>query len=144
MVFDTIKGLVELGTLGPLVLGILIASSIIFVGLWIYTSFAWSTLGKKLKYKKHWLAWIPFARTSMILQMGKMHWAWVFLWLIPVLGWIPLTVLLLISKWRIYEKRNYPGWLALIVLGGSIPWVGTFIYIAHYIILGLVAWNDIK
>jgi len=117
-----------------LAVGIVIAI-FLFLGLYVYFSFAWYTIGKQLKYKNNWLAWVPIARISMILQLGGFHWAWVFLILIPVLGWIPLVVLMIISKWRIFEKRKYQGWLSLFQI---IPKVGG---LAYMIILGFVAWS---
>jgi len=87
-----------------------------------------------LKYKKSWLAWIPIANISMMLQLGDFHWAWVFLILIPILGWIALFVLVIIATWRIFEDLDYPGWLSLAPI---IPQVGG---IAHLVIIGIVAW----
>jgi len=123
-------------------MGVIVLALILFVVLYIYGSLAWMTIGKKLKYSKPWLAWIPFANISMILQMGGFHWAWVFLLLIPVLGWIALMVLMIISCWKIFEQRKYPGWLSLIPIAGAIPAVGGLASIAYLVILGLVAWKD--
>lgn len=122
-------------------LGALIAFGIIFallllVGLYVYTSLAWMTIAKKLKYKYAWLAWIPIANFAMMLQLGGFHWAWVFLILIPILGWIALFVLLIIATWKIFEKRKYPGWFSLSVL---IPQIGGILYL---IAIGFVAWQD--
>ncbi len=72
----------------------------------------------------------------MILQMGGFHWAWTFLILIPILGWIGLLVLMVIAHWRIFEKRHYPGWLSL---GMIIPQLGGILYL---VIMGFVAWKD--
>ncbi len=108
------------------------------LAFYIYTSLAWYTLGKKLKYKNSWLAWIPIARWAMILQLGKFHWAWVFLILIPILGWIALFIILIISKWTIYEKRKYPGWFSLLII---FPQIGA---ILDLITVGFVAWKDLK
>jgi hypothetical protein len=117
----------------------------IFLVYWIYTALAWSKIAKKLKYKKDWLAWIPFARTGMIFQLGGFHWAWAFLWLVPVLGWAAVYVLGIICNWRIFEKRKYNGWFALIlvlaVLGEGI---GSLAGVAYLIILGFVAWKERK
>ena len=109
--------------------------------LYVYTSLVWYTIAKKLKYRPAWLAWIPIANGAMILQMGKFHWAWIFLVLIPFFGWIALAVLLIISCWRIFEKRKFPGWLALVPILGFIPVLGFLASIAFLIILGFVAWK---
>ena len=74
----------------------------------------------------------------MILQLGGFHWAWIFLILIPFLGWIPLAVLFIIANWRIFEKRKYPGWFSLSMI---IPEVGCILY---GVAIGFVAWKDNK
>ncbi|MBN1544480.1 hypothetical protein JW898_03385 [Candidatus Woesearchaeota archaeon] len=117
---------------------------LIAAALYVYTSWALMTIGKKLKYAYPWIAWIPVANIAMILRMGGFHWAWVFLVLIPVFGWIALAVMVIIATWRIYEKRKYPGWLALVPLASVVPIVGGLASIAHLIILGFVAWKDVK
>ncbi|HLD05150.1 MAG TPA: hypothetical protein VJG90_05520 [Candidatus Nanoarchaeia archaeon] len=126
--------------LGGAVSGLIFASVMIFflfvVVAYLYTSYAWMILGQKLKYDKPWLAWIPFAGTSMVLQMGGFHWAWVFLYLIPILGWIAIGVLYIISNWRVFEKRKYPGWYSLSLI---LPKVGGILYL---VALGFVTFKD--
>lgn len=120
-----------------LALGILLIVSLI-AAFYIYTSLAWMRIAKKLKYKHPWVAWIPVANWAMILQLGGFHWAWIFLILIPILGWIALFVLCIIAHWRIFEKRKYPGWFSLSLI---IPQVGLILYL---IAIGFVAWQDKK
>lgn len=127
---------------GMLIGGLLWLTLIVLVAAYIFTSLAFYTIGKKLKYKQPWLAWIPIVNMAMVLEIGGFHWAWIFLMLIPILGWIPLGVLTLISMWRIFEKRNYPGWLCLVYLLSPIPFLGWVANIAGIVILGLVAWMD--
>lgn len=117
--------------------GLMIAISILIV-IYVYHAIAWHTIAKKLKYKRPWLAWIPFASTAMRLQMGGFHWALTFLYLIPILGWLAIFVLLTISHWKIFEARKYPGWFSL---SWIIPRVGEVLYL---IVIGLVAWKDRK
>jgi len=118
-------------------MGILIAL-IALAAFYVYTSLAWYTIGRKLRYKNSWLAWIPIVRWAMILQLGSFHWAWIFLILIPILGWIALFILIIIASWRIFEKRRYPGWFSLAVI---IPKIGG---ILSMIVIGFVAWKDLK
>lgn len=108
---------------------------ILFVALYVYKSLAWQAIARKAKHRKSWLAWIPFADVSMWLQMGGFHWAWIFLVLIPILGWIALLVLFIISTWRVFEKLKYPGWFSLSLV---IPEVG---FILYMIAIGFVAWK---
>ncbi len=136
------------GVLGGVIGALLVLGIMIFlligIGLYVYTSLARMQIAKKLKHKYPWLAWIPFARDAQFLQLGNFHWAWIFLILIPVLGWMALWILLIISTWRIFEKRKYPSWLALIPILVMVPKIGGLAWIASLIILGFVAWRDIK
>jgi len=135
---EGISGIMAGSVMGFLVgLGILVAL-VLLVVVYVYNALAWYTIGKKLKYKNSWLAWIPIAKWAMVLQMGGFHWAWVFLVLLPILGWIPLIALLIISTWKIYDKRKYPGWFSLAFL---IPELGGLLY---FVIIGFVAWKDRK
>ena len=127
-----ILGAIGLGVLASV--GILMAT-ILFIAIYVYFAMAWMTIAQKLKYKKAWLAWIPFANVSMILQLGGFHWAFVFLFLIPVFGWIVLFVLMIIATWRILEKRKYPGWFSLSMI---VPRVGGILYA---IVIGFAAWG---
>jgi hypothetical protein len=122
--------------------GLGIFVGIIVIAFYVYSALAWMTIAKKLKHPHPWLAWIPVANGAMVLQLGRFHWAWIFLILIPILGWIALGVMAIIATWRIYEQRKYPGWLALIPLLGFMPIINWFVSIANLIILGLVAWMD--
>ena len=119
---------------GLIALGVFLV--ILAIGIYIYFAFAWMKIAKKLKYKNPWFAWIPVLNIAMILQLGGFHWAWTFLILIPLFGWIALFVLVIIATWRIFEKRKYPGWFSLSLI---IPKVGFILYL---IAIGFVAWQD--
>jgi len=108
------------------------------LAFYVYFALAWMTIAKKMKYKHPWLAWIPVANWAMILQLGGFHWAWIFLVLVPILGWITLMVLFVIATWRIFEKRKYPGWFSLSLV---IPKVGGILYL---VAIGFVAWAKKK
>jgi hypothetical protein len=118
-----------LGGIIAFLAGMALLAGIVGVALYIYTALAFQTIGKKLKYKKAWLAWIPVANIAMILELGGFHWALIFLLLVPVLGWAAVMVLALIAMWRIFEKRKYPGWLALIP-------------VVSLVVIGMAAWKD--
>lgn len=113
---------------------------LISLAIYIYFALAWMAIAKKKGHKYPWLAWIPFANISMWFQMGGFHWAWIFLILIPVAGWLAIAILFIISNWRVFESLKYPGWLSLaplldIIAGG----VGT---IAYGIVAGIIAWGN--
>ena len=127
------------GALGTLLAAFLFLAIIILLAVYFYFAFAWYTIAKKRGYKKAWLAWIPFANIAMWLQLGGFHWAWVFLMIIPIAGWIAVGVLFIISNWRVFEKLNYPGWLSLSPLLGTVA--GGLGTIAYGIVIGFVAWK---
>ena len=118
-------------------LGIFIIT-LFLAGFYIYHALAWYATAKRLKHKKPWLAWIPFASIALRLQLGGFHWAWVFLVLIPIAGWIALFIILIVAKWRIFKKRKYPGWFSLAVI---IPEIGGILYL---ISIGFLAWGKRK
>lgn len=111
---------------------------LVVAGIYVYVSLALMTIAKKMKYKSPWFAWIPILNIAVMLQLGGFHWAWTFLILIPFLGWIALFVLFVISNWRVFEKRKYPGWFSLSLI---LPQVGGILYM---IAIGFVAWKDRK
>jgi len=140
---------------------------ILFAGLWVYFSFAWMTISRKLKQKNPGLMWIPVVRHVRILQLRGFHWSFIFLVLplflsflflvfearvlaivfliLGMLCFFALLILLIISKWKIFEKRGYSGWLILIPAGISffIPFIGEYLAsLAGAIIIGIVAWKD--
>lgn len=120
----------------------IIIAILVVAALYIYQALAWTKIARDMKYKDAWLAWIPFGATIMRLQLGKkFHWAWAFLWLIPVVGWIAIGVLVTISIWGIFEKRKYPGWLSLSYVGMCLPHLGEIIFLAYMVIIGFVAWR---
>lgn len=122
-------------TEGIIALGILFII-ILAVALYVYIALAWHTIARKVAHPRPWLAWIPFANISLMLQLGRFSWAWVFLILVPILGWLALLVLLIVANWRTFEDRNYQGWFSL---GIIIPKIGFILYL---ITIGIVAWKD--
>lgn len=135
------------GALSGVAIGLVIFAAVMsFLVYWVYTSFTWMTIARKQNYDKPWLAWIPFARTSMIFELKGFHWALVFLYLVPVFGWLAILVLSVISSWYIFEERRYPGWLSLLLAVSFIPFLGEGIQglasIGWLVVLGLVAWKD--
>jgi len=133
---ETVDMMLASGVLGAIIAVGVIVAVVLLIALYIYNAIAWSTIAKKLRYKKHWLAWIPFANISLVLELGGYHWAWVFLLFIPIFGWIALIIFIIVSMWRIFERRGYPGWFSLSVL---IPHVGCILYLVS---IGFVAFKD--
>jgi hypothetical protein len=122
------------------VLMLVIIALAFMAGFYVYMAFVWMTIARKLKYDKPWLAWIPFANLFLLPILAKKHWAWGFFFLLP-----PVYLLFAIYwLWLIYEQRNYPGALSLIVLGHFVPGLKGIAIIANLIVFGLVAWKDKK
>jgi len=145
------------GILG-IALGIFIAFFVIMaLALYVYQSWAWFSIAKKLKYKKAWLAWIPIANFFLLPILAKKDYRWGLIILIPFLlmpimlipllgiiiyfcGLIFVIIMSIFWMWDIFEKRKYPGWLSLAPALMFIPIVNFFAIIAHLIIIGVVAW----
>ncbi|MFH1802945.1 MAG: hypothetical protein ABH864_05880 [archaeon] len=119
---------------GLIAIGIFVALLIV-AAVYIYFALAYKAIAEKLKYQKSWLAWIPVAQWAMLLQLGGFHWAWIFLLLIPVFGWIALFIIYIIAMWRVFEKVQQPGWFSLSMI---IPEIG---FILYAIFIGLAAWQ---
>jgi len=126
----------------PAIIALGMAMMLLMLAVYVYCAWALMVIAKKLKYKRAWLAWIPFANIAMVLQIGGFHWAWVFLLLIPILGWMAVFVLWIIATWKIFEKRKYPGWLSLIPVLNMVPYLSALAGIAYLVVLGMVAWKD--
>lgn len=129
------------GATGALIATLGIMLILLVVAIYIYQAWAWMVIAKKQKHKYPWLAWIPFAESAMKLQLGKFHWAWVFLVIVPVFGWAALIVLLTIAQWRIFEKEKYEGWFALSFPAMFIPRISGIGLVAYLILIGIVAWR---
>ncbi len=136
VLFKLTEGAIGGAIVGPLFFLGIALMLLFMLGVYIYTSLAWHIIAKKLKHPHPWLSWIPIAGWALQLQLGGFSWLWIFLILIPILGWIALFILLIVSKWFIYEKRKYPGWFSLAVV---IPKVGG---VLHLIAIGFIAWAD--
>ena len=100
---------------------------------YIYTALCLRQIAIKLNYPNPWLAWIPIANNVLMLQLGDFHWAFIFLLLIPFVGWLALSIISIVALWRICEKLNFPGWMSLFSLLGGI---------ALIIILSILAWSE--
>ena len=127
------------GVLGAAFATIVFVLVLVLIAIYVYFALAWYAIAKKRGHKKPWLAWIPFANIAMWFQLGGFHWAWIFLIVIPFVGWIAVGVLFIISNWRVFEKLRYSGWLALSPLLGLI-WGGLGT-LAYGIVIGIVAWR---
>ncbi|VVB78661.1 Uncharacterised protein [uncultured archaeon] len=128
------------GLAGVLVGAILIVLIILAAAFYVYMAFVWMTIAKKLGYKKAWLAWIPIANLFLLPILAKRHWAWGWLFLLPPVYFI----LAIVWIWKIYERRNYPGWLSLFLILWILPVLKGVGVIANLIIFGFVAWKDKK
>jgi hypothetical protein len=133
----------DLSIIGPLLglfAGLIIFVIVLLLALYVYWALAFMTIARKLKYDKPWLAWIPIANFFLLPILAKKKWTWGFMFFVPIAGF----VFMIIWTWKIYERRNYPGALSLIYLGTLIPIVNWFAGIANLVVLGLVAWYDMK
>lgn len=118
--------------------GMIIFALVIGIALWVYTSFAYMAIAKKARQNSPGLAWIPYIGPLIVAyKASKMHWwPWILFvgFLIPVIGWIPLTLLfvyVIIWHWRMFETIHKPGWWAILMI---IP-------IVNLVMIGIAAWS---
>lgn len=128
------------GVATGLIIALIFILLILFIFLlvaYIYYCLVWYTLANKLKYKNAWIAWIPIANLFLLPILAKKHWALGFLLLIPVVN----LVFSIIWSWDIYKKRKFSGALSLIKAGYVVPPLIPFVFIADFIIMGLIAFE---
>ena len=107
-----------------LLLGLLLVSLIVYV----YTALAIMSIAKKTNTSNAWFAWVPILNFILLVQIAEMPWWYAVGFLVPVINmFFGIFVL-----WKVFERRNYPGLLALTVL---LPLI-------NLIVLGVVAWKD--
>jgi len=126
---------------GAGIMAFFIAMGFIFVlvalALWVYSSWAYMVISRKLKQDTPGLAWIPGIGPAIVaFKTAKMHWwPWILLvgYLIPFLAWVLIVfyVYLIIWHWRMFESLKKPGWWAILML---IP-------VVNLIIIGIAAWG---
>ena len=117
---------------------LLIVFLVVMLALYIYYALVWQTIARKLGYSKPWVAWIPIVNIILFPILAKKHWAWVFILLVPFAN----IVFMFIWMWKIFERRNYPGWLSLLPLLSIIPILNILVGIGYLVLMGLVAWKD--
>jgi hypothetical protein len=131
----------------------IIVSILIYFGLYIYLSLAYSRIGKKAGLGSPGIAWMPFlGKLAVIFECSRMHW-WPFLmltigtffgcllvmssWFTSSLGIlfylglivliatiITLLVMITIWQWKTYQAVKKPGWWALVpVLSGIFGYI---------------------
>jgi len=106
--------------------------------VWIYTSFAYMTIGKKARLNYYGLAWIPGIGPALTaFRASKMHWwPWLLLIgaLIPYINFIfviAFAVFTIIWHWKMFEAIGRDGWWAILMI---IP-------IVNLILIGIAAWG---
>jgi len=126
------------GGIWAILAGMLVLTIIVSVGIWIYLSFAFMAIGKKIKYKNYGLAWIPaFGPLIIAFKASKMPW---WPWLLLIGYFIPyvsglfglaFTVFAVIWQWKMFEEIKRPGWWAILCL---IP-------VLNLVLYGIAAWS---
>ncbi len=132
----------ELGVSDGVYLAVFIFYTLLFLGIYVYSSLALMAVAKKKGDKQPWLAWVPVGNLYLMSRIAKMHW-WPLLLL--VLIWLPgfntlalltLGVFYYIWTWKICEAGKKPGWWSLLTL---IPIFGGIWY---FVMWGVLAWSE--
>lgn len=135
MVLDSV---LKAGILGAFVGAAVATIVFVAIALYIYYALVLYSLAKKMKHAHlAWLAWIPLANLALIPILAKKHWAWVFMFLVPIAN----IVFFILWTWKIYDLRKFPAWLSLMPVLFVIPFLGWIAFIANLAIWGVVAWK---
>ena len=142
---------------------IIIIGTLLSIGIYVYTSFAFRKIARKLGRSDGNIAWIPiFGKPILASRIAEMHW-WPILFLLPSLispplfyfsvksphpilffvliliifvGGIVFSVFYCIWHWKMFEKVGKPGWWILLYF---IPYIGWILYL---VFLGIAAWSE--
>ncbi len=121
---------------------IMVVGLVLNIALYVYTSFAFMSIGRKAGDEMAGLAWIPALGPLIIaFRASGMHWwPWLLLigFVIPYLNAIIAIVFAVfgfIWMWKLFEKIGKPGWWPLLAL---IPVVGQIIFL---VLIGIAAWG---
>ncbi len=108
----------------------------VMIAAYVYFALALQTIAKKTGTENPWLAWIPFANMYLMTQIAQVDWWWFLVALgvnfVPFVGWIAAMGIVIWWLWLIAERRDYPGWIAILAV---IPLV-------NLIVIGFLAWRD--
>lgn len=110
---------------------VVLISSVVGLAGYIFTALALSKIGKEMGYENPWFAWIPVLNTVMMFQLGEQN-PWLLLAvLIPGVGAVVITIVMIIALMNITEKRGYEKILAILIL---VPF-------GMFVLLYLLAWK---
>ncbi len=78
-------------------------------------------IGKKVRYDKCWLAWVPIANLYMMVDLSNretMSWFLIILLVnfVPCVGWIVSVVMMIMVWMDICEKFGKDSWLAILYI----------------------------
>jgi hypothetical protein len=105
---------------------------IVLIPLYIYNGFAQTAIAKKLQHENPVWAWIPVMNLIQIFQMAELSPWLILLLLIPILGAFALLGFMIYAYWKIAEKLEFPGWIALFILINPL----------NLVVLGILAWGN--
>ena len=126
--------------------------AIISIATYIYFSLALMKIANRTQTSDGWMAWIPFLNMILMANIANMPW-WPVLLVFPggiflmlATKWtifitfyylviMAISVFSMIWLWKICEKRNRPGWWALLIF---LPFFG---FVWMIVLYGILAWG---
>ena len=143
-----------------LIAGAIVAYIILIVAAYVLTSTIYFFLFRKARVKLAWLAYVPLGQLWPFLWTIKKS-AWNILWFIlpfgaavagammnDALGGILLVIgsIIPLVFWIIWQVRllkafSMNPWLALIIIGFVVPFVGFLFQIAYLVLMGYLAFS---
>ncbi|MFB6246482.1 MAG: hypothetical protein ABEI74_02755 [Candidatus Pacearchaeota archaeon] len=112
---------------------------ILSLGVYVYVSFAFMRIGRKVGLDSPGLAWIPAVGPYIIsYQSSGMHWwPWLlligmFIPIINIVAYVLFAVFVIIWQWKMFEEVERPGWWSIL----------TLIPVLNFILYGVAAWGS--
>lgn len=110
----------EAATLVALLSGaLLIPMMILGVGLWIYSSYSYMTIGNKVGEPNSWMAWVPGLNFYYMVKLAGLN-GWfaliIFAAIVPIIGALVVVAFGVYLAMQIAKRRGFDEWLGLLTL----------------------------
>lgn len=89
---------------------------VVFLAIYLYTSYCLQKIAQKTNTPNDWLAWIPVINIVLMVQIAKLSLWWIVGLFIPIIN-IGVAVYI---WWKIAENLRRPGWWGILMLIGPI------------------------
>lgn len=116
---------------GGLLLVVIAISTVVSIALYVFMSWAYMIIAKKLNMENAWFAWVPVLNLILMAQIGDINPWTLLLIIIPFVNVFYLIYFLVVSSMKMSEKLGLDKYLGLLM----------FVPVVQYVFLGYLAWG---